>query len=116
MTKSYNEVILIGNVTADPKNSMMENGNPCSKFTVATNRKYTKANGEQVDTPAFHRCICWGGLTQVIESKVSKSTPVMIQGYLNYRELEVFDREGAPMRVQVAEVVCNEVIILSKNI
>ena len=43
----FNKMTLIGNVGSDPEMRYTPNGNPVTSFSVATNRRYTTAEGEQ---------------------------------------------------------------------
>jgi single-strand DNA-binding protein len=58
--RTVNKVLLIGNVTKDPIIKETENGKKLALFTIATNRYFKTAEGENKSEAEFHNCVCWG--------------------------------------------------------
>ena len=87
-----NNLILIGNLTADPELRHTANGLPVTNFTVAgTERKYE--NGQFVDgNTLFMRCTVWRDLAEHVASSLSKGQRVMVTGRL--KQEEYTDKEG----------------------
>jgi single-strand DNA-binding protein len=70
--RTVNKVILIGNITRDPAIKTTETGKKIAMFTIATNRYYKDANGENKSEAEFHNCVAWGTLAERVESFVKK--------------------------------------------
>ncbi len=47
MTKGFNKVILMGNLTRDPELRTTPSGQSVASFSLAVNRSWRNANGEQ---------------------------------------------------------------------
>lgn len=82
-----NKAILFGNVGKDPEVRTFENGNKVAKFSLATNKSYTK-NGEKVTETAWHNIVLWGKLAELAEKFVKKGNSVIIEGEISYRSYE----------------------------
>ena len=54
---SFNKVILIGHLTADPELKQTTSGLPVTSFSIGVNRRFTK-QGEQPQTD-FINIVCW---------------------------------------------------------
>lgn len=54
---SFNKVILIGHLTADPELKQTTNGVPVTSFSIGVNRRFTR-QGEQAQTD-FINIVCW---------------------------------------------------------
>jgi single-strand DNA-binding protein len=50
-------VTLIGNITRDPAIKTTETGKKIALFTIATNRYYKSAEGENKSESEFHNCV-----------------------------------------------------------
>lgn len=70
--KTVNKVILIGNITRDPAIKNTENNKKIALFTIATNRYYKTADGEQKSESEFTNCITWGTLAERCEKYLTK--------------------------------------------
>lgn len=77
--RTINKVILIGNITRDPLIKDTENGKKIAMFTVATNRYYKTADGQQKSEAEFHNCVAWGALAEKAEQFLTKGKLVYIE-------------------------------------
>ena len=70
MARSVNKVILLGNLGKDAEMTYTTGGQPVSKFSLATNRRWKDKNGEWQDETEWHNIVLWGkqaeGLTQYL--------------------------------------------------
>jgi single-strand DNA-binding protein len=57
--RTVNKVILIGNITRDPLVKNTEANRKVAMFTIATNRYFKTASGEQKSESEFHNCVVW---------------------------------------------------------
>ena len=76
---SFNKVFLIGNLTRDPE-SPSEN---VTKFGIAVNRKYKKANGDLVEEVNFFNIVVFGKSAENCAKYLAKGRSVHIEGRLH---------------------------------
>ncbi len=92
MSRSLNKAILIGNLGADPEIRSTTSGNRVAQLSLATNRRWTDAQGETQERTEWHRIVVWGKLVEVVERWVKKGDRVYVEGEIQYRSYE--DKEG----------------------
>ena len=109
--RTVNKVILIGNVTRDPLVKNTEGWKKISMFTIATNRYYKTADGENKSEAEFHNCVAWGALAERVEEFVTKWKLLYIEWRLKTR---VIEKDGGE-KLFKTEVVAGNVIFLSKK-
>ena len=109
--KTVNKVILIGNITRDPAIKNTENNKKIALFTIATNRYYKTADGEQKSESEFTNCITWGTLAERCEKYLTKGKLVYAEWRLKTRIIEKDD--GTKM--YKTEVVISNIIFLNKR-
>ena len=56
MAKGFNKVILMGNLTRDPETRTTSGGQSVTRFSLAVNRTWRNANGEQQEAVSFTAC------------------------------------------------------------
>ncbi len=74
--RSVNKVTLVGNLTRDGEVSYTTGGTPVCYFTVATNRAWKGANGEQHDEASFHSVNAWGKFGENLAKILQKGMKV----------------------------------------
>ncbi len=79
---SFNNVMLMGNLTRDPELRYTSNNTAIAKISLACNRKYSAANGEKREEVTFVDCEAWGRTGEVINQYLSKGRPIFIEGRL----------------------------------
>ena len=79
---SMNKMLVIGNVGNDPEMRYTPNGNPVTSFNVATNRRYTTADGEQHEETEWFRVSAWNRLAETCNQYVTKGMKVYVEGRL----------------------------------
>jgi len=109
--RTVNKVILIGNITRDPAIKTTETGKKIAMFTIATNRYYKDANGENKSEAEFHNCVAWGTLAERVESFVKKWKLVYAEGRLKTRIIEKEDGT----KIYKTEIVVSNLIFLNKK-
>lgn len=89
---SYNKVILVGNIGADPE-VRESNGGKFATMRLATSEKgYVSKQGVSVpERTDWHNLIVNGGLVQVVEGFVHKGSKLLIEGKLRYRKYTASD-------------------------
>jgi len=109
--RTVNKVILIGNITRDPLIKTTEGGKKMAMFTLATNRYYKTADGENKSEAEFHNCVAWGALAERAEQFLSKWKLVYIEWRLKTRVIEKDDGE----KLYKTETVAGNMIFLNKR-
>ena len=82
-----NKVFLTGNITHDLEIKDLSNGTKFMSFKFATNRKYRKSDGEEVDEATFIKCVTFGKTAEHLHRLAGKGAPLVIMGRLNNRTL-----------------------------
>ncbi len=83
-----NKATIYGNLTRDPEQRALPNGNQVVSFAVATNRTYTDKDGKKQDQTEFHDVVAFGKLAEVMGQWLKKGRPVYIEGRLQTRSWE----------------------------
>lgn len=84
---SVNKVIIIGNITADPKINRTQDGKEIANLTVATNERWKGADGQKKEKTEFHRvCIFNDGLVSVAKNYLKKGAKIYLEGSLQTRK------------------------------
>jgi single-strand DNA-binding protein len=78
----FHTLILVGNVGKDPEMRYTPSGQAVTNFSVATSRKYTGANGEQVEETIWFRVSTWGKTAEICNQYVKKGSKVLVEGRL----------------------------------
>ena len=100
-----NTVNLIGRMTRDPELRRTQKGDAVTSFTLAINRNYESADGQQAD---YINCVVWNKKAEVTEQYCSKGSLVGVEGRLRSRSYD--NAQG--QKVYVVEVVCDSVQFL----
>ena len=106
--RTINKVILIGNITRDPVIKTTESNKKVALFTIATNRQYKTAEGEQKSESEFHNCVAWWSLA---EKFLKKWKLVYTEGRLKTRAIEKEDWT----KTYKTEIVMSNLIFLNKK-
>jgi single-strand DNA-binding protein len=78
----FHTLIIVGNVGRDPEMRYTPSGQAVTSFSVASNRKYTSSNGEQVNETIWFRVSAWGKQAEVCNQYLKKGSRVLIEGRL----------------------------------
>ena len=79
---SLNKILVIGNVGTDPDMRYTPNGSPVTSFRLATNRRYSTANGEQREETEWFTITAWNQLAEQCNQFVTKGMRVFAEGRL----------------------------------
>jgi single-strand DNA-binding protein len=86
MTKSINQVTIMGNLTKDPVLKYTPSGVAVISFSMATNRSWLdKTTGEKKEDVQYHNIVFWQKSAEVISQYVFKGNSLLIQGRLQTR-------------------------------
>ena len=88
---SMNKILIIGNLGRDPEMRYTPSGQAVTNFTVATNYRYTTADGERRDETEWFRISAWGRLAETCNQFLTKGRQVYVEGRLRSRTYETSD-------------------------
>jgi len=108
---SYNQVILIGNLTKDVELKYTSGGAAVCNFGLAVNRAYTDADGEKQEEVTFIDIVCWNKLAEVCAQYLHKGSPAFVEGRLQQKSWETEDGSKRYRH----EIVAKSVQFLSKG-
>ena len=74
MSRSFNQVTLMGNLTKDPELSTTPGGQSVGKFSLALNRSY-KVDNEWKESTDFVDIVSWGNLAERNKQYLSNGRP-----------------------------------------
>ncbi len=109
--KTLNKVLLIGNVTQDPKLRTTEAGTPVCTFGLATNRPGKTENGEKTEKVDYHQIVAWQKLADVCSTYLRKGRKVYVEGMLTTRSWTGQDGQ----QKTTTEVVLDDIILLDSK-
>jgi single-strand DNA-binding protein len=89
---TMNKIMVIGNLGSDPEMRYTPNGQPVTNFNVATNYRYTGADGEQRDETEWFRVSVFGRQAESCNQYLAKGRKVYVDGRLKSRTYQ--DRNG----------------------
>ena len=101
---SFNKVILIGNMTADPELKQTTSGISVCSFSIGVNRRYSKADQGQQSVD-FINIVSWRQQAEFVSRYFKKGSSIIVCGSLQTRNWT--DNQGA--KRYVTEVVADEV-------
>jgi len=79
----YHTIILVGNLGRDPEMRYTPSGQAVTTLNVASNRKYTTSDGNQVEETIWFRVSTWGKTAENCNQYLKKGSKVLIEGRLN---------------------------------
>lgn len=101
MAKGFNKVVLMGNLTRDPEVRTTPNGQSVANFSLAVNRTWKGADGNQQESVSYIDCVAWGRTGEVIAQYMQKGRPILVSGRLDQRSWE----QDGNKRIKVEVVV-----------
>lgn len=105
---SFNKVILIGNLVADPELKETQSGIKVTSFRIAVSRRFTKGENQQTD---FIDIVCWRQTAEFVTRYFSKGKSILVCGQLQTRTWQ--DQNG--QKRYTTEVVADEVSFVERK-
>lgn len=100
---SFNQIILLGNLTRDPELRFLPNNNPVVEFGIACNEKWKDKSGQQREEAMFIDVAAFGKPAEIINQYCHKGDLLFIQGRLKLDSWE--DKNGGGKRSKHRVVV-----------
>jgi len=108
---SVNKIIIIGNLGSEPEMRFTPNGNPVTSFRVATNWRYTTAQGERKEETQWFTVVTWNRLAEQCNQFLTKGRLVYAEGRLRTRS---WDGQDGQKHFR-DEIIANKVTFLDKQ-
>lgn len=106
---SFNKVILVGNLVADPELKKTPSGVSVTSFRIAVGRRFTR-QGEQPQTD-FIDIVAWRQTAEFVARYFNKGKPILVCGQLQTRSWT--DNNG--QKRYATEVVADEVTFVENK-
>lgn len=104
-----NNVVLVGRLTKDPDLRYTGNGTAVASFTLAVNRDFKSADGQQ--EADFINCVMWRKPAETLANTVKKGQQIAVVGRVQTRSYE--NQQG--QKVFVTEVIADRFNYLEKR-
>jgi len=108
---SVNKMIIIGNLGSEPEMRFTPNGKPVTSFNVATNWRYTAADGERKEETEWFTVVTWSRLAEQCNQFLTKGRLVYVEGRLRMHTWESQDGQKRYRN----EIVADRVSFLDKQ-
>jgi len=104
MARSFNQVVLMGNLTRDPELRQTPNGQNVCSFSLALNRSYKDGTGEWKEVTDYVDIVAWGPLGERVAQYLSKGRPCLVNGRLQSRSWEQDGNKRSKVEVVAQDV------------
>ncbi|MGB3008829.1 MAG: single-stranded DNA-binding protein [Candidatus Saccharimonadales bacterium] len=101
--KGFNKVTLMGNLTRDPETRTTPGGQSVTSFSLAVNRSWRGADGQQQEAVSYIDCTAWGKAGEIITQYMGKGRALLVHGRLDQRSWD--DKETGQKRSKVEVIV-----------
>ena len=78
----YHKIVIVGHLGRDPEMRYTGDGTPVTNFSVATSRRWNRADGTQVDETVWFRVSAWRRLAETCQQYLQKGRLVLVEGRL----------------------------------
>lgn len=109
--RSFNKVMLYGNLTSDPEVIPTKDGGTFSAFSLATNRDWKDKDGKTISQTDFHKVVAFKKLGEIVGKYLKRGCPVLVSGRLSNRSYMAKDGN----KRYVTEVILDDFNFLSSR-
>lgn len=103
MARGFNKVILMGNLTRDPELRSTPSGQQVCGFSLAVNRSWRNADGEQQESVDYIDCTAWGKPAEIISQYMQKGRALLVSGRLRQSTWEQDGNKRSKLEVVVED-------------
>ena len=104
MARSFNQVILMGNLTRDPELRQTPNGQSVCSFSLALNRSYKGSDGNWQEATDYIDVVAWGPLGERVSQYLTKGRPALVNGRIQSRSWEQDGQKRSKVEVVAQDV------------
>lgn len=108
---NLNKALLIGNLTRDPEARTTPDGTPVTTFSVATNLRWTDANGNRQEKVEYHNIVAWRKLAEICGQYLRKGSKVYVEGRIQTRQWE----DQQKQKRYRTEIIAENLIMLDRQ-
>jgi single-strand DNA-binding protein len=76
----FQQLTIVGNAGGDPIMRFTQDGTPVTAFSVAVNKRFTDAKGQQVERTTWFRVSAWGKLAEICAEYIHRGDRVLVVG------------------------------------
>lgn len=107
MSRSFNQVILMGNLTRDPElRATSGSGVSICRFGLALNREYiSSADNQKVEETTFVDIVVWGKQAESVSQYCRKGKQVLVSGRLTSSSWEQDGQKRSKVEVTAQNVI-----------
>lgn len=107
-----NKVILVGRLGKDPEIRSTPNGTTVTKFSLATDERFTDRSGEKQERTEWHNIVAWGKLGEICGQYLKKGKLVFIEGSIRTDSWD--DKESGQKKYRT-EIVARDMKMLDRR-
>ena len=107
-----NKVLLTGNLARDPEVRYTQSGKAVASFSLAVNRRFSRANDGQQPSADFISIVAWEKLAEFCGNYLTKGSRILVEGRLQARS---YDAQDGSKRY-VTEVVVQSMEFCGKKV
>jgi len=108
MANDINKVVVVGRLTRDVE---MVDGQQIAKFSIATNEKFKKKDGETIENTSFFDVTAFGKFAEMLGQWLKKGQQVIVEGKLKQERWE----QDGQKRSKIGIICSNIQFIGGKN-
>ena len=108
---SFNKVILVGNLTADPELKQTPSGVSVCRFTIAVQRRFGGRNEQGQTTADFFNVVAWRQSAEFVSRFFKKGRAILVCGQLQNNNWT--DQQGN--KRYSTEIIADEVTFADSN-
>jgi single-strand DNA-binding protein len=112
MAGSVNRVILVGRLGKDPEMRSIPSGTNVTKFSLATDERFTDKSGEKQERTEWHNIEAWGKLGEICGQYLRKGRLVYIEGSIR---TESWDDKESGQKKYKTKIVATDMKMLEKK-
>ncbi len=101
--RGFNKTILMGNLTRDPELRTIPSGQQVASFSLAVNRSWRNADGQQQEAVDYIDCNAWGKPAEIINQYMRKGSGILVSGRLQQRSWEQDGQKRSKVEVVVED-------------
>lgn len=104
----YQRIVIVGNLGRDPEMRYTASGTPVANFPVATNRKWSDADGTMQEETTWFRVSVFGRQAEVCNQYLQKGRQVLCEGEIRtstYTDQNGIERSGWEVRASAVKFI-----------
>jgi single-strand DNA-binding protein len=105
---SFNLVVLIGHLVADPELKNTTSGVPVTSFRIGVTRRFSQGDQQQTD---FFDIVCWRKNAEFATKYFSKGKPILVRGTLQTRNWT----DNNNVKHYATEIVADEIAFVGRK-